>query len=138
MIRGETLAFSPDLKILVADDSPIYRKLIQQALSQDDCTVLFAKNGRQAMDLFAEHRPTLVITDWTMPDISGPELCQRIRQDFQSFYAYVILLTANTDKEEVIEGLDAGADDYLTKHFHPGELHPPEKGARVLGAPHQQ
>src|ERR1700736_6048935 len=116
------MSSSPGLTILVADDSPIYRKLIQQALSQDDCTVLFAKNGRQAIDLFAEHRPALVITDWTMPDISGPELCQRIRRDFQPFYAYVILLTANTDKEEVIEGLAAGADDYLTKPFHPREL----------------
>jgi two-component system, cell cycle response regulator len=113
---------SPELKILVADDSPVYRKLVEQSLSQGHCTVLLAKNGRQAIDLFAEHRPALVITDWTMPDISGIELCRRIRRDFQQFYAYVILLTSNTDKEEVIEGLAAGADDYLTKPFHPGEL----------------
>ena len=52
MILGETVA-SLDLKILVADDSPVYRKLVEQALSQEDCTVLFAKNGRQAIDLFA-------------------------------------------------------------------------------------
>ena len=114
---------SLELKILVADDSPVYRKLVEQSLSQQHrCTVLFAKNGRQAIDLFAEHQPALVITDWTMPDISGIELCQRIRQDFQQFYVYVILLTSNTDKEEVIEGLAAGADDYLTKPFHSGEL----------------
>ena len=74
------------------------------------------------MDLFIEHQPALVITDWSMPDISGIELCHRIRRDHQEFYAYVILLTGNTDKEEVIEGLAAGADDYLTKPFHPGEL----------------
>jgi diguanylate cyclase (GGDEF)-like protein len=110
------------LKILVADDSPVYRKLVEESLSQERYTIFFAKNGRQALDLFAEHKPGLVITDWTMPDISGIELCQRIRRDFQQFYAYVILLTANTDKKEVIEGLAAGADDYLTKPFHPGEL----------------
>ena len=129
---------SRELKILVADDSPVYRKLVEQSLSQEDCTVLFAQNGRQAIDLFAEHRPALVITDWSMPDISGLELCQRIRRDFQPFYAYLILLTANTDKEEVIEGLAAGADDYLTKPFHPGELHARVKVGRRIADLHHQ
>ena len=113
---------SREVKILVADDSPIYRKLVEQSLSQEQYNVLFAKTGQQAMDLFIEHQPALVITDWSMPDISGIELCQRIRRDHHHFYAYVILLTGNTDKEEVIEGLAAGADDYLTKPFHSGEL----------------
>jgi two-component system cell cycle response regulator len=113
---------SREVKILVADDSPIYRKLVEQSLAQEHYTVLLAKSGLQAMDLFIEHQPALVITDWSMPDISGIELCQRIRRDHQKLYAYVILLTGNTDKEEVIEGLAAGADDYLTKPFHPGEL----------------
>jgi len=113
---------SPDLKILVADDSPVYRKLLERALSKEHYSVLLATNGRHAIDLFAEHQPALVITDWTMPDISGIELCQTIRRDFQGHYAYIILLTGNTDKEEVITGLAAGADDYLTKPFHPGEL----------------
>lgn len=112
---------SPRLKILVADDSPIYCKLVEHALSQEHA-LLFATNGRQAIDLFAEHQPDLVITDWTMPDISGLELCQRIRRDFRQVYAYVILLSSNADKEEVIEGLAAGADDYVTKPFHAGEL----------------
>jgi two-component system, cell cycle response regulator len=113
---------SRDMTILVADDSPVYRKLVEQSLAQEHCTILFAKTGRQAMDLFIEHQPALVISDWSMPDISGIELCQRIRRDHKEFYAYVILVTGNTDKEEVIEGLAAGADDYLTKPFHPGEL----------------
>jgi two-component system cell cycle response regulator len=113
---------STELKVLVADDSPLYRKLVEQSLSQEHYAVLFAKNGQEALDLFAEHQPALVITDWTMPDISGVELCRRIRQKFEESYAYVILLTGNTDKAEVIEGLAAGADDYLTKPFHPGEL----------------
>jgi two-component system cell cycle response regulator len=113
---------SPKVKILVADDSPVYRKLVEQSLSQEHYTVLLAKNGREALDLFTEHQPELVITDWSMPDISGIELCQHIRRDDQQFYTYVILVTGNTDKEEVIEGLAAGADDYLTKPFHPGEL----------------
>src|SRR6202049_1502708 len=129
---------APELKVLVVDDSPIYRKLVEQSLSQEHCKVLIAKNGRQALDLFAEHRPALVITDWTMPDISGLELCRRIRAEVQTFYAYVILLTGNTDKEEVIEGLAAGADDYLTKPFHPGELHARVKVGRRIADLHQQ
>ena len=111
-----------ELKILVVDDSPIYRKLVEQSLSKEPYPVLFAKDGREALELFAEHQPALVITDWTMPDIGGLELCQRIRRDFQQQYAYLILVTSNANKEQVIEGLSAGADDYLTKPFHPGEL----------------
>jgi diguanylate cyclase (GGDEF)-like protein len=97
--------------ILIADDSPLYRKLL-----------VCAKNGREALRLFAEHLPELVITDWTMPDISGIELCQRIRAEFKDHYPYIVLLTSNSQKEEIIEGLAAGADDYLTKPFHSGEL----------------
>src|ERR1700733_3375314 len=115
-------ASSSEMKILVADDSPLYRKLIEQSLSQEHYTILLAGNGNHAFELFSAHQPALVITDWSMPDISGIELCQRIRRDFQQFYAYVILLTSNTEKEHVIEGLAAGADDNLTKTLHPGEL----------------
>ncbi len=128
----------PELKILVVDDSPVYRKLVEQSLTEEACRLLLAKNGREALDLFAEHHPALVITDWTMPDISGLELCRRIRADFQPFYAYVILLTGNTNKEEVIEGLGSGADDYLTKPFHPGELRARVKVGCRIGDLHQQ
>lgn len=109
-------------KILVIDDSPIYRKLVEQALAGQPHPILFAKDGREALKLFAVHQPAIVITDWSMPDISGPELCQRIRHDFREHYIYLILVTSNSNKEQVIEGLAAGADDYITKPFHPGEL----------------
>lgn len=111
-----------ELKILVADDSAIYRKLVEHTLADDNHSVIFAKNGREALELYAEHKPALVITDWTMPDISGPELCERLRRDFQQNFAHIILLTSNDDKEQVVQGLAAGADDYLTKPFHQGEL----------------
>jgi CheY-like chemotaxis protein len=113
---------SQQFKILAVDDSPIYRKLVEQSLSQERYTLLFAKDGREALDLFAKHQPAVVITDWTMPDIEGLELCRRVRSDFQGVYSHLILLTSNADKEQVVEGLAAGADDYLTKPFHPGEL----------------
>jgi PleD family two-component response regulator len=111
-----------ELKVLVADDSAVYRKLVENTLAEENHIVIFAKNGREALDLFAKHQPSLVITDWTMPDITGIELCQSIRRDFQQYYAYVILLTSHADKKQLIEGLAAGADDYLTKPFDPGEL----------------
>lgn len=111
-----------DLTILIVDDSPIYRKLVEQSLSDGYHQILFAKDGREALRAFDEKHPEVVITDWSMPDISGPELCQHIRRNSQPHYAYIILVTSNTNKAQVIEGLSAGADDYLTKPFDPGEL----------------
>ena len=113
---------SQPFTVLAVDDSAIYRKLVEHSLSEQEYKVLFAKNGREALDLFAEHKPAVVITDWSMPDISGLELCRRIRRDFQGFHSHLILLTSNSNKEQVVEGLAAGADDYLTKPFHSGEL----------------
>ena len=109
-------------KILVVDDSPVYRKIVEQSLSAERCALLFAKNGREALDLFAKHQPALVITDWNMPDMEGPELCKRIRHDFPDCYCHLIMLTSNSGKEKIVEGLRAGADDYLTKPFDSGEL----------------
>ncbi len=77
--------------VLVVDDSPVARKLVEHALPQDEYTVLPAKTGREALDVFAKHRPGLVITDWLMPDMSGIELCQRFRTEFQGFFIYIIL-----------------------------------------------
>ena len=114
-------ASTQEFKILVADDSRLYRKLVEDTLSQERYPVCFASNGREASDLLPKFRPNLVITDWEMPDISGIELCRQIRADHGS-YTYIILLTGKSDKDQIISGLAAGADDYLTKPFHSGEL----------------
>ncbi|HKV82754.1 MAG TPA: diguanylate cyclase [Candidatus Sulfotelmatobacter sp.] len=108
-------------KILVADDSRIYRSLVETVLAEAGYKLLFAQNGREAFSAIEKHEPSLLITDWEMPDITGLELCRKIRQDHER-YVHIILLTSNTEKDQIIEGLDAGADDYLTKPFHPGEL----------------
>src|SRR5712692_2544831 len=115
------IASTQEFKILVADDSRLYRKLVEETLAQEQYTVCVAKDGREASDLLAGHRPALVITDWDMPDITGIELCGQIRSD-QGSYTYIILLTSNAHKDQIISGLAAGADDYLTKPFHSGEL----------------
>lgn len=108
-------------KILVADDSRVYRSLVESVLARDGHTVVFAKNGREALEAIAIHQPRLLITDWEMPDITGVELCRKIREEHER-YIHIILLTSNTEKDQIIEGLAAGADDYLTKPFHEGEL----------------
>jgi two-component system chemotaxis response regulator CheY len=110
------------IRVLAVDDSPISRKLIEYALTVDLYKVLFAKEGREAIELFTEHPADLVITDWEMADISGPELCRKIRGEFPAAYTYLLLLTSNSDKKSLAEGLAAGADDYLTKPFDRDEL----------------
>ncbi len=113
---------APQLRVLVVDDSPFSRKLLEHTLSSEPYCLLFAKNGEEALRLFSKHRPELVITDWMLPDSSGPEICQRIRDESGDAYTYIILLTSITEKENIVKGLSAGADDYLTKPFDRGEL----------------
>jgi two-component system cell cycle response regulator len=108
--------------VLVADDSSVYRKLVEHALAEDSCSVSFASSGHQAIEVLEREHPDLVITDWMMPDLTGIELCQRIRTNAESAYTYVIILTSNAEKENVVKGLSAGADDYLTKPFDRNEL----------------
>jgi two-component system, cell cycle response regulator len=129
---------SQPFKVLAVDDSAIYRKLVEQSLSGERYAVRFGKNGREALDLFAKHQPAVVITDWNMPDMGGLELCQHIRRDFPNCYCHLILLTSNSEKEQVVEGLAAGADDYLTKPFHSGELVARVEVARRIVELHRQ
>jgi diguanylate cyclase (GGDEF)-like protein len=111
-----------NFKVLVADDSAVYRKLVEQSLSEEDFSVLFASRGHQAIEILEREHPALVITDWMMPDLTGIELCQRIRAGAQSSYTYIIVVTSHAEKDMVVKGLSAGADDYLTKPFHRDEL----------------
>ncbi len=112
----------PKLSVLVVDDSPFSRKLVEHALWGDPYSLLFAENGIEALQLFKEHRPAIVITDWMLPDSSGPELCKKIRAESSDSYTYIILLTSMTEKKDIVKGLSSGADDYLTKPFDRGEL----------------
>jgi len=115
-------AAKDDFRVLVADDSAVYRKLVEQSLAEEDCAVLFATTGHDAVEIFEREHPPLVITDWMMPDLTGIELCQRIRATAQPSYTYVIIVTSQAEKDMVVKGLSSGADDYLTKPFHREEL----------------
>jgi len=110
------------LSVLVADDSAVARKLVAQTLPEEEYTIRPARCGMEALDLFIKHRPAIVITDWMMPDLTGIELCARIREACKDCYAYVILLTTLNGKAQLLEALKAGADDFLTKPFNPEEL----------------
>jgi two-component system cell cycle response regulator len=109
-------------EILVVDDSPVYRKLVEQILASQPYTLLLAKNGQEALQMYRQYCPCIVITDWIMPDLSGLELCQRIRSDPSDAYTYLMVMTSDTQKGNVVKALEAGADDYLTKPFDPGEM----------------
>jgi CheY-like chemotaxis protein len=89
------------LKIVVADDSPFFRRLVEDALAREEYMLLFAKNGREAIDFVTVHEPAVVITDWEMPDVTGLELCEQIRRDNHP-YTYIILLTSNTNKDQLV------------------------------------
>lgn len=129
---------APQLRVLVVDDSPVSRKLLEHALSSEPYTLLFAKSGEEALRLFSKHKPEVVITGWILPDLSGPELCQRIRTDVHSSYTYIILVTGIAEKDSVVEGLSAGADDYITKPFDSSELRARMGvGRRIIGL-HQE
>ncbi|TWU01778.1 protein kinase domain-containing protein [Neorhodopirellula pilleata] len=104
------------MKLLVADDNPVWRKLIEAAVVPWGYRVIVAENGRQALDaLRSDDPPRLALLDWQMPEIEGVEICRQIKQDPDHPFTYVILLTSRDRDEDMIAGLDAGADDYLTK-----------------------
>jgi two-component system cell cycle response regulator len=135
-----TSAGSDGFKVLVVDDSAVSRKYVEQIL-RGRCELLFAEDAARGLELYEEFQPHLVITDWNMPDSSGIELCRQIRaeaQDPSAAYTYLILLTSNRDKQQVVEGLSAGADDYLVKPCDPDELVARVDVARRFVNMHQQ
>ncbi len=111
------------MKILVAEDSRYYQRILQDTLSNWGYTVVLAKNGVQALERLKEKDgPKLAIIDWMMPEMNGLELCKKVRETLDNSYIYLIFLTANSNKEDMIKGLEAGADDYITKPFNELEL----------------
>ena len=123
---------------MIIDDSPVARKLVELPLSDKGYTVISAATGQEAIELFEEHKPEVVITDWMLPDLTGKDICQRIRSSSRESYTYIIVLTAQHGKDFLVEALALGADDYLTKPFHRGELLARVGvGARITGLQRQ-
>ena len=111
------------MKILIAEDDSVSRRLLQAALAKWGYEVVVTSDGQLAWEALQQAPPpSLLILDWLMPGMDGLEICRKVRTLPAYRSAYVILLTGRTSKEDVISGLDAGADDYVTKPFDPGEL----------------
>ncbi len=108
--------------VLVVDDDPIARDLIAAQLEVAGHPVLLAADAPEALSLLHEHNPPIVILDWVMPRMDGLELCRAIRDVHDVPMTYVIMLTVNNEKAQLIEAFDAGVDDFLVKPFDAGEL----------------
>src|SRR6516225_7360913 len=110
------------MKVLIAEDERVSRLLLQSHLQKWGHEVTAATRGDEAWHLFESGSYPLVITDWMMPEVDGPELIRRIRASTRPGYVYIILLTALSQKRDVVRGMEAGADDFVTKPFDQEEL----------------
>ena len=108
--------------VLVVDDDPIAREMLRTALERLGHTVLCAGGGDEALEQLTQNHVRMVITDWMMEPMDGLRLCRAIRERRFSHYVYIIMLSARDDPVDIAQGMDAGADDFVTKPFHPVEL----------------
>jgi diguanylate cyclase (GGDEF)-like protein len=110
------------MKVLVADDDPVSRLVLQTAVEGLGHEPIAAEDGRAAWGCFNQNKPEVLITDLVMPALDGLELCRRVRADGRAGYTYIILATALGKREDVLRGMEAGADDYLVKPIDPFDL----------------
>jgi DNA-binding response OmpR family regulator len=110
-------------KILIAEDDPISRRLLEVFLTRWGYQVSVAASGIEALELLEKaDAPRLAVLDWMMPGLEGVQVCRKIRERKDRPYIYILLLSARTQKEDLLLGLESGADDYLTKPFDAQEL----------------
>jgi two-component system cell cycle response regulator len=122
------------MKVLVADDEVVSRRLIETSVRRWGYEAVVARDGLEASQiLHSPDAPKLAVLDWMMPGLDGIELCRELRKGEGDSYTYVVLLTGKRNKTDVVQGLEAGADDYLIKPFDPQELRVRlQTGKRIL------
>lgn len=108
--------------VLVVEDHPALRKQLEFILGRAGFPVTAAENGLRALEIMRDRLFPIVVTDWMMPEMDGIQLCRAIRENAAAGYVYIVLLTARSSTEDTVAGLASGADDYLSKPFHPAEL----------------
>jgi DNA-binding response OmpR family regulator len=106
-----------DITILVVDDDALMQKVVEASLIKDNYKLIFASDGESGLLRAREFMPDLILLDIVMPGMDGFEVCSRIRQDDQLLYIPIIMITALDDRDSKIQGLEAGADDYICKPF---------------------
>jgi sigma-B regulation protein RsbU (phosphoserine phosphatase) len=126
------------MQVLVAEDEAISRRLLEVLLSKWGYQTVVATNGDEAWNILSRKEIKLAILDWMMPGMDGVEICKKLRSSPELEYTYVIMLTARGESEDVVSGLDSGADDYVTKPFSQAELRSRLRaGERVLELQHK-
>jgi two-component system, cell cycle response regulator len=114
---------SGKMRVLIAEDDKISRRVLEASLNEWGYDVTAVSDGKEALVLVSgKNPPRLVVLDWMMPGLEGVEVCRKIRERSEQPYVYVLLLSARTEKQDLLAGLKAGADDYLTKPFDTQEL----------------
>lgn len=122
------------MKILVVDDELVSRKKLEILIQSLGYETLVAEDGTQGWEIWKNEMPKIVITDWVMPGMDGLELCRRIREAEGSQYTFIIIVTSKNEVHDIVSGMDAGADDFITKPFVQEELAVRIKaGERILG-----
>src|SRR5258708_22050508 len=111
------------MKMLVAEDDALSRTLLERTLQRAGNEVISVENGAQAIaELVKEDAPRLALLDWIMPEVDGVEVCRELLRRNDQAYTYLILLSSQESIEDIMAGLESGADDYLTKPFNMDEL----------------
>jgi diguanylate cyclase (GGDEF)-like protein len=111
------------MRVLAAEDNPVFQSMLRTLLRKWGYEAIIAQDGDEAWRILeAPDPPRLAVLDWMMPGMDGVQVCQRLRTSRRDTYTYVLLLTARTESEDLVAGMDAGADDYLTKPFNAQEL----------------
>ena len=134
MVRPRPNEPGETVRILIVDDDELTLELLHSDLTDEGYEVDRARNGAEALEIFRHEPCRMIISDWDMPEMNGLELCRAIREEALDAYVYLILLTSHRGPEEIITGMNAGADDFISKPHNPGELLVRLRaGERILG-----
>ena len=134
---GTDAPLEPDgrpMRVLAAEDNPVFQSMLRAVLAKWGYQAILVPDGQEAWRMLdCDDPPRLAILDWMMPGMDGVEVCRRVRQSTREPYIYIVLLTARTESQDLVEGFEAGADDYLTKPLIANELRARlRSGRRIL------